>query len=104
MSKILKLLSPRDLACLWQMHPHTISRALCGQLTIDLPPDFKIGGQWRFREDDVEEHLNRLSGRPTAQTSAGTAAVATDVPPNFTKRKPGRPRKLAPAFKQGAAE
>lgn len=102
MSKNLKVLSVRDLAGLWGMHPHTISRGLSGQLRIDLPPAFKIGGEWRFREDDVEEHLNRLSGRSAAQTGARATNATAGVLTTTTKRKPGRPRKSAITLMRGA--
>ena len=99
MSKNLNVLSIRDLARLWGMHPHTISRGLNGQLKIDLPPAFKIGGQWRFREDDVEEHLNRLSGR----VSTDQKAFEPDQAISEVRRKPGRPRKAIALSAMGSA-
>lgn len=53
---------------------------------MNLPAAFKVGGQWRFREDDVDAHIDRLSGRgqPDAAVEMFLAA-----------KKAGRPRKAA---------
>lgn len=98
-----KLVTPRDVAARYALHPHTVSRALCGAIDIDLPPAFKIGGQWRFREDDVDAHIDRLSGRvpletsPQPQTPPKTDATTKPI------RSRGRPRKVAAGCVGGSA-
>lgn len=83
-----KLLTPREVAARFALHPHTVSRALCGAITIDLPMAFKVGGQWRFREDDVDAHIDKLSGRGPAVNGQ-----QQPLPAAPERRKAGRPRK-----------
>ena len=92
-----RLMTPREVAARFALHPHTVSRALCGALELDMPPAFKVGGQWRFREDDVDAHIDKLSGR----ASAGIPS-APQVQTTAATRGPGRPRKIAPTFLGGA--
>ena len=87
-----RLLVPKEVAARYALHPATVSKYLCGAIEIDLPPAFKIGGQWRFREDDVDAHIDRLSGRapleptgPQPQPQAATQSKPI--------RKRGAPRK-----------
>lgn len=58
---------------------------------MDLPPAFKIGGQWRFREDDVDAHIDRLSGRVPLETISPQPQTDTTTKPI---RSRGRPRKV----------
>ena len=86
------LLTPRELAVRYKLHPHTVSKHLCGAIQMDLPPAFKVGGQWRFREDDVDAHIDRLSGRAPLEPTAPQPQTATQTKPI---RSRGRPRKVA---------
>lgn len=96
----LRLLTPIDVARCYSLHPHTVSKYLCGAIEMDLPKGFKVGGQWRFREDDVRQHIDKLSGRaPPELTSLQPQSEVK------TKqiRGPGRPRKTPLAHTGGAA-
>ena len=86
----LKLLTPIDVARVYALHPHTVSKFLCGAIKMDLPKAFKVGGQWRFREDDVKSHIDRLSGRATK-----TEDKVEPLQP-LSPRGRGRPRKVVP--------
>jgi Helix-turn-helix domain len=88
----LRLLTPIDVARCYALHPHTVSKYLCGAIQMDLPKAFKVGGQWRFREDDVRQHIDKLSGRASLEpTSPPPTATATQTTPI---RSRGRPRKV----------
>lgn len=82
-----QLLSPRDVAKRLALHPHTVSRGLCGQIEIDLPPAFRLGSRWRFRQDEVEKFIDKLSGK--------TVPVQLQKMEVEVKRKAGRPRASA---------
>ena len=90
----LRLLTPIDVARCYALHPHTVSKYLCGAIQMDLPKAFKVGGQWRFREDDVRQHIDKLSGRSSLEPTAPQAQPATQAKPI---RSRGRPRKVAAA-------
>lgn len=90
------LLTAEQVANTLSIHPHTVLRALAGQIKIPLPPGFKLGGRWRFRQDDVCKFIDDLSGRATPSRQA-----EADKPTKSFSR-PGRPRKLARALR-GAA-
>ena len=83
-----KPLTPKDVAERFALHHHTVSRYLCGAIQMNLPPAFKVGGQWRFREDDVDAHIDKLSGR---------SIDALPAPVQERTGKAGRPRKLSRA-------
>ena len=99
MSTHTRLLVPKEVAARYALHPATVSKHLCGAIQIDLPPAFKIGGQWRFREDDVDAHIDRLSGRSPPEPTSPQPQPATQAKPI---RSRGRPRKVA-AVGVGAA-
>ena len=88
MSTHTRLLVPKEVAARYALHPATVSKHLCGAIEIDLPPAFKIGGQWRFREDDVDAHIDRLSGRVPLEPTPPSPAVGK-------KPSRGAPRKVA---------
>jgi len=101
-----KLLTAEQVAARLALHPHTVLRALNGQIKLQIPRGFKLGGRWRFRDDDVEKFLDEMSGRAR---ETGETAPAPAVPAQGTgtvtvkvKRGPGRPRKVA-APEGGAA-
>lgn len=96
-----KLLTPKQVALRYALHPHTVSRYLCGAIEMNLPAAFKVGGQWRFREDDVDAHIDKLSGRvqPNAADEVGSAPMLST--PAASKRA-GRPRKVAGCTLRGA--
>ena len=89
-----RLLIPREVATRYALHPATVSKHLCGAIEIDLPPAFKVGGQWRFREDDVDAHIDRLSGRAPLEPTGPQPQTAIQTKPI---RGRGRPRKVASA-------
>ena len=49
------ILDAEDVANMLHVHPRTIMR-LAGQGQI---PGFKVGGQWRFRREAIEEHVRQ---------------------------------------------
>lgn len=89
-----RLLTPIDVARCYALHPHTVSKYLCGAIQMDLPKAFKVGGQWRFREDDVRQHIDKLSGRSSLEPTAQQSQAATQIQPI---RSRGRPRKVVAA-------
>lgn len=72
------------------MHPHTMLRALNGQIEIQIPPGFKVGGRWRFRSDDVDQFIDQISGRAPLEPTPPSPAPAVGKKPSR-----GRPRKVA---------
>lgn len=74
------------------LHPHTVNRALNGQIKLQLPPAFKLGGRWRFRADDVRDFIDNISGRVTVSPAQAAEQQAAHIE---VKRGPGRPRKSA---------
>ena len=50
MPKIEQFLTAEEVAEALKLHPYTVRR-LCREQKI---PCFKFGGQWRFREDDID--------------------------------------------------
>ena len=86
----LRLLTPTDVARCYSLHPHTVSKYLCGAIEMDLPKAFKVGGQWRFREDDVRQHIDKLSGRAPLESTSPKPLAETQT--KQTKGR-GRPRK-----------
>ena len=51
MPKIEQFLTAEEVAEALKLHPYTVRR-LCREEKI---PCFKFGGQWRFREDEIEK-------------------------------------------------
>lgn len=49
------ILDADDVAQMLRVHPRTIKR-LAGQGVL---PGFKVGGQWRFRREAIEEYIKR---------------------------------------------
>ena len=85
------LLTADQVANTLSIHPHTVLRALAGQIKIPLPPGFKLGGRWRFRQDDVCKFIDEISGRTMLPHAVTHKPIAADP-------RPGRPRKLARAM------
>ncbi|MFH1453454.1 MAG: helix-turn-helix domain-containing protein [Armatimonadota bacterium] len=50
MEKIIDSYTVEELAVALKLHPYTVRR-LCRESKI---PCFKLGGQWRFRKDDID--------------------------------------------------
>lgn len=51
-----EILDAKEVAALLKLHPRTVSNmADRGDL-----PGFKLGGKWRFRKADIEDHIQRL--------------------------------------------
>lgn len=78
------------------MHPHTMLRALNGQIEIPIPPAFKVGGRWRFRSDDVDQFIDQISGRAPLEPTPNVPAIEQ-------KPRRGRPRKVVVAVVAGSA-
>lgn len=80
------LLTVEEVAGRLILHPHTVLRALNGQIDIQIPAGFKLGGRWRFRSDDVDQFIDQISGRAPLEPT-----------PPAVEKKPGRgrPRKVA---------
>ena len=49
------ILDADDVAEMLRVHPRTVKR-LAGQGVL---PGFKVGGQWRFRREAIEEYVKR---------------------------------------------
>lgn len=56
MPKIEEFLTAEEVAEALKLHPYTIRR-LCREEKI---PCFRIGGQWRFRVDEIEEWTKKI--------------------------------------------
>ena len=55
--KQIETLTPNEIAKILRIHPFTVTRlAREGKI-----PAFKVGGIWRFREDEFEQWLKRQS-------------------------------------------
>ena len=90
-SALQPLLTAEQVANTLSIHPHTVLRALAGQINIPLPPGFKLGGRWRFRQDDVCKFVDELSGRVQLSNKERTDKLE----PVTGIQQPGRPRKIA---------
>ena len=57
MQAAMEKLTPNEISQILKLHPFTVTRlAREGKL-----PAFKVGGSWRFRKDQFEEWINRLT-------------------------------------------
>ena len=57
MKAAIETFTPNDLAKILNLHPFTVTRlAREGKI-----PAFKVGGVWRFRKDQFEQWINRLT-------------------------------------------
>lgn len=70
----METLTPNEIAKMLRIHPFSVTR-LARQKKL---PAFKVGGVWRFRKDQFEDWIDRLTNghRSVSQTK--------------TKRKSGR--------------
>ena len=73
------ILDAEEVAKMLHVHPRTIMR-LAGQGQI---PGFKIGGQWRFRREAIEEHIRQQeqkysSQKPPLENSADISPLESD--------------------------
>jgi excisionase family DNA binding protein len=55
MKKILEIYTVEEVAEALRLHEYTIRR-LCREGKI---PAFKVGGQWRFRKEDIENFITK---------------------------------------------
>lgn len=88
------LLTVEQVANTLSLHPHTVLRALANQIKIPLPPSFKLGGRWRFRQDEVCKFIDELSGKTSALSKNEQADDTSPILTQGTKLS-GRPRKVA---------
>ena len=81
------LLTVEEVAGRLILHPHTVLRSLNGQIKIQIPAGFKLGGRWRFRSDDVDQFIDQISGRAPLEPTPNVPAIEQ-------KPRRGRPRKV----------
>jgi excisionase family DNA binding protein len=75
---IKEILDADEVAQMLRVHPRTVMRlATQGQL-----PGFKVGGQWRFRREAIEEYIREQEQLYSAQKrSKASTSDDSDVPP-----------------------
>ena len=57
MEAVIETLTPHEISKILKLHPFTVTRlAREGKI-----PAFKVGGVWRFRRDQFEQWINRLT-------------------------------------------
>lgn len=64
----MEIMTVRDLSEYLHCHPSTIYRMLAkGEL-----PGFKVGGDWRFRVEDIDKWCKKMSFWPKVDALAGS--------------------------------
>lgn len=61
------ILDAEEVGKLLRIHPRTVIR-LAGQGEI---PGFKVGGQWRFKRQDIEDYIEEQKSRYTDKKDDG---------------------------------